>query len=571
MTRFNLALAQINVTVGDIAGNRAKILTAYETACLQGAELVVFPECALIGYPPEDLLLMPAFRAEAMAALNDLAAATSGKAAMLVGSVWDNALVTAGAEKQVYNAAVLMDGGRIQHIQPKTHLPNYGVFDEKRLFDSERPEPMAWRERRLGVMVCEDIWHEDAAAELAREGADCFIILNASPFEAGKHEKRVKVVSDAVRKHRVPAVYVNLIGGQDDIVFDGGSFVMNEAGEVTCQLPWFEESVAVIPSAAEGSLRSFDSYSLAQDDNHQLWQAMQLGLRDYVEKNGFKGVLLGLSGGIDSALTAVCAVDALGKDRVRGVLMPSPFSSQGSVEDALELAKNLGIHTDTIPISPAMETYQAMLDSTFKAIAPPKNDPGFVMVDWMQDVAVGGNIQARIRGQILMALSNKTGFMLLSTGNKSEIAVGYTTLYGDACGGYNVIKDLYKTQVYELANWRNAQKTLSPMGRGQGEGFPIPQNSITKPPSAELKPGQLDQDQLPPYDVLDAILALHLELRHSASEIINKGYDKQVVEKVLRMVRLSEYKRRQSCPGVKLSAMLFGKDRRYPLTNLFST
>jgi NAD+ synthase len=288
-----------------------------------------------------------------------------------------------------------------------------------------------------------------------------------------------------------------------------------------------------------------------------------------VEKNGFKGVLLGLSGGIDSALTAVCAVDALGKDRVRGVLMPSPYSSKGSVEDALELAKNLGIHTDTIPISPAMETYQAMLSETFNNIAPPKNDPGFVMVDWMQDVAVGGNIQARIRGQILMALSNKTGFMLLSTGNKSEIAVGYTTLYGDACGGYNVIKDLYKTQVYQLANWRNAQKTLSPMGRGQGAV--IPQNSITKPPSAELKPGQLDQDQLPPYEVLDAILALHLEHRHSASEIINKGYDKQVVEKVLRMVRLSEYKRRQSCPGVKLSAMLFGKDRRYPLTNLFST
>jgi NAD+ synthetase len=402
-------------------------------------------------------------------------------------------------------------------------------------------------------MVCEDVWSDDVPAELAHEGADCFIILNASPFEAGKHGQRVKVVSDAVRKHQLPAVYVNLVGGQDDIVFDGGSFVMNEAGEVASQLPWFEESVECgvwsVGSKTHTTLNT--QHSALQT----LWQAMQLGLRDYVEKNGFKGVLLGLSGGIDSALTVVCAVDALGADRVRGVLMPSPYSSKGSVDDALELAKNLGIHTDTIPIMPAMETYQAILDPTFKAIAPPVSDPGFVMVDWMQDVAVGGNIQARIRGQILMALSNKTSFMLLSTGNKSEIAVGYTTLYGDACGGYNVIKDLYKTKVYELANWRNRQ------------GAVIPQNSITKPPSAELKPGQLDQDQLPPYDVLDAILALHLEQRYSASEIISKGYEKTVVDKVLRMVRLSEYKRRQSCPGVKLSPMLFGKDRRYPLTN----
>ncbi|MDX2113229.1 MAG: NAD+ synthase [Alphaproteobacteria bacterium] len=558
MTLPLIALAQINVTVGDIAGNSKKILTAYETACKQGAELVVFPECALIGYPPEDLVLMPAFRSQAMAALGDLAIHTKGRAAMIIGSVWDNAVVTSGADTRVYNAAVLLDEGRIQHIQPKTHLPNYGIFDEKRLFDSERPEPTAWRGRKLGVMVCEDIWSDDVAAELAREGAECLIILNGSPFEAGKHEQRIKVVSRAVKQHALPAVYVNLVGGQDDIVFDGGSFVMNAKGEVTTQFPWFEESI-VIPSLSgdlkDPSTSPATSAGFAQDDNHQLWQAMQLGLRDYVEKNGFKGVLLGLSGGIDSAITATCAVDALGASRVRGVLMPSLFSSQHSIDDAQLLARNLGIHTDTIPITPAMETYQEMLGAALGAIQPPATDPGFVMVDWMQDVAVGGNIQARIRGQILMALSNKTGFMLLSTGNKSEIAVGYTTLYGDACGGYNVIKDLYKTEVYALANWRNEK------------GAVIPQNSISKPPSAELKPGQLDSDQLPPYEVLDAILQLHIEQQYSASEIIAKGYDKQMVEKVVRMVRLSEYKRRQSCPGVKLSAMLFGKDRRYPLTS----
>ncbi len=600
---LKLALAQINVTVGDIAGNSKKILTAYETACKQGAELVVFPECALIGYPPEDLVLMPAFRREAMAALSDLARHTKGRAAMIVGSVWEgephpNLLpvrekeLTSPSPFQgegrgegcVYNAAVLLDEGRIQHIQPKTHLPNYGIFDEKRLFDSERPEPMAWRGRKLGVMVCEDIWSDDVAADLAREGAECLIILNGSPFEAGKHEQRMKVVSRAVKQHALPAVYVNLVGGQDDIVFDGGSFVLTstspsqgEGGvgvECALQMKHFDEDIHLF--SLDHTTTPPSSFAKASEDRPILprqggkewflWQAMQLGLRDYVEKNGFKGVLLGLSGGIDSALTATCAVDALGASRVRGVLMPSPFSSQHSIDDAQLLARNLGIHTDTIPITPAMETYQEMLGAALGAIQPPATDPGFVMVDWMQDVAVGGNIQARIRGQILMALSNKTGFMLLSTGNKSEIAVGYTTLYGDACGGYNVIKDLYKTKVYELANWRNAQRTLSPLGRGKGEGV-IPQNSISKPPSAELKPGQLDSDQLPPYEVLDAILQLHIEQQYSASEIIAKGYDKQMVEKVVRMVRLSEYKRRQSCPGVKLSSMLFGKDRRYPLTS----
>jgi len=549
LANFAIALAQINVTVGDIAGNTEKIISAYDDAFAKGAELVVFPELCLIGYPPEDLVLVSAFRAAAMQALSELAKHTVGKAAMIVGSVWDNALVTSGEDESIYNAAILLEAGSVTHVQPKTLLPNYGIFDEKRLFDSEVPEVIGWRGHKLGVLVCEDVWSPDLAVELQEQGAEILIVINASPFEIGKMESRLEVSRAAVEASNLPLVYVNLVGGQDDIVFDGGSFALAADGKITAQLLQFEEIVCVIPSVAEGyaSKKGDTSTALrfAQDDKWQLWSAMKLGLTDYVGKNGFKGVLLGLSGGIDSAVTAALAVDALGANQVRGVLLPSPYSSNDSNEDALELAKNLGIHTDTISITPAMEVIEELLNPVFKDAA------------WMENVAIGGNIQARIRGQILMALSNKTGFMLLSTGNKSEIAVGYTTMYGDACGGYNVIKDLYKTQVYTLANWRNLQGKI------------IPERTITKPPSAELKPDQRDSDELPPYDLLDAVLELHIEGRMSAEEIVAEGFEKPVVEKILGMVRLSEYKRRQSCPGVKLSSMLFGKDRRYPLTNKF--
>lgn len=531
-----IALAQINVTVGDIAGNAQKILAAYRQMVTQGAELVVFPELALIGYPPEDLVLMPSFRKEAMAAIQSLARHTEGSAAMLVGSVWDNALVTSGADTHIYNAAILLDAGRIQHIQPKTHLPNYGIFDEKRLFDVAAPEPMQWRGHKLGVVICEDIWSEDVPSKLKQDGADYLIVMNASPFEAGKMEERRKVTAAAVRAAGLPLVYVNLVGGQDDIVFDGGSFALSADGSLAAQLPEFKEATSLLGKATLATLSG---------EHERLWNAMTLGLADYVNKNGFKGVLLGLSGGVDSAFTAALAVDALGKDRVRGVLLPSPYSSRESSEDALETAALLGIATDTIPITPAMHTMEEVMNPVFKSAG------------WMEELVVGGNIQARIRGQILMALSNRTGFMLLSTGNKSEIAVGYTTLYGDSCGGYNAIKDLYKTRLYALARWRNAK------------GRVIPERSITKAPSAELRPGQKDQDQLPPYEILDAILELHIEGRLSAEEIVARGHDKATVEKVIALVRRSEYKRRQSCPGVKLSRMLFGRDRRYPMTNGF--
>lgn len=527
----SIALAQINVTVGDIGGNVEKIIAAYDAACAQGAELVVFPELCVIGYPPEDLVLAPAFRLRAMEALQQLAKHTAGKAAMLVGCVWDNELVTSGEDDSIYNAAVLMDEGRILHVQPKTLLPNYGIFDEKRLFDSEIPEVIDWRGRKIGVLICEDVWSEELAMEQKNQGAELLIVLNASPFEASKMEARFEVAQAAVKATQIPLYYVNLVGGQDDIVFDGGSFVMDAACTITSQFPFFAEHVAITAKAG------------MPNEPERLWAAMKLGLSDYVHKNGFKGVLLGLSGGIDSALTAALAVDALGKENVRGVLLPSPYTSADSTEDALESAKLLGIHTDTVAITPGMQIMEEVLNPVF-------HDAG-----WMEDIAVGGNLQARLRGLTLMALSNKTGFMLLSTGNKSEIAVGYSTLYGDSCGGYNVIKDLYKTQVYALAKWRN------------GQGRVIPERSITKAPTAELKPGQKDQDQLPPYDVLDAILELHIEGRMSAEEIVQEGFEANIVEKVLKLVRINEYKRRQSCPGVKLSPMLFGKDRRYPLTN----
>lgn len=536
----NIILAQLNPTVGDIRGNASAILAAYAEAKEKRAMLVVCPELSLIGYPPEDLVLSPVFRVDAMKAARKIAAETN-EVGLVFGTVWEES-------GSVYNAAIFAAEGRIQHMHFKMMLPNYGVFDEKRYFTpGHAAKVFEWNGMRLSLMICEDIWHLQQAQEAAKQHAEMIIVINASPFERGKLMARKKVVALAAQVAHAPIIYVNMVGGQDDVVFDGGSFVVSASGYVAAKAQQFEAvNMAVRSPLRIGANAADDGHAaLAEDMEEQetLWRAMTLGLVDYVNKNGFKGVLLGLSGGIDSALSAAVAVDALGAERVRGVLLPSPYTSPESNEDALALAKNLGIHTDIIPITPMMDAAEKTLSA--------------LMTGVMENLAVGGNIQARIRGQLLMALSNQTGFMLLSTGNKSEIAVGYTTLYGDACGGFNVLKDLYKTEVYALANWRNNPTIL------------IPNRTITKPPSAELKPNQKDSDQLPDYTLLDAILQGHLEGRLSQEQLVAKGFDEATVARVLAMVRGSEFKRRQSAPGVKLSAMLFGRDRRFPLTNRF--
>ena len=535
-----IALAQINPTVGDIVGNCAKIVEAWEKANADGAELVVFPELCVVGYSPEDLVLTQEFRTKAMNAVYELAKKTAGGAAIIVGCVWE-------IESKIHNAALLLDAGKILHIQLKTKLPNVGVFDEKRTFSAgDGAKVFEWRGHKIGILICEDIWDISLAHSLKKQGVEEIFAINASPFEVGKFEKRVEVVKNAALAANAPVYYTNMAGGQDDIVFDGGSFAVNSAGETIASFPQFEEGIFVIPVKA--GILSLDS-SLRGNDNEEIWKAISIGLRDYVQKNGFSSVVLGLSGGIDSAVTAAVAVDALGAENVLGVLLPSPYTSKESVEDALETAKLLGIETKTILITEAMLAFEELLT------------PEFGADNWLENPAIGGNLQARIRGVILMAISNKFGNLLLSTGNKSELAVGYSTLYGDSCGAFNMLKDIYKTQVYELAQWRNlGRNVVSPA---------IPLRSITKPPSAELKPNQRDDDQLPPYDILDKILELHIENRQSEAEIIAEGFAPEIVKKVLHLVRISEYKRSQSCLGVKISTMAFGKDRRFPITNKF--
>ncbi len=528
MTKHAIAIAQLNPVVGDIQGNARRIIDAYGVASKKAAQIVLCPELALTGYPPEDLLLIPDFAKECTQLARDISAQT-GAIGLAFGTAW----VESGV---VYNAAIFAAEGRIQHIYFKSMLPNYGVFDEKRVFTAGHTlKSFEWNGAKIALLVCEDIWFLENAQILAREATEHVLVLNASPFEMGKLAQRKHVVAQFAQTANASVTYANMVGGQDDLVFDGASFSVDSTGYITHECPAFEDGVFMV-----GEMPASQPSAPSQD----VWNAMKLGLSDYVHKNGFKGVLLGLSGGIDSAITAAFAVDALGAENVRGVLLPSPYSSADSVEDALETAKLLGIHTDTIAISPMMETYKQSL-------------PQLGADDWMVEPTIGGNLQARIRGQILMALSNKTGFMLLSTGNKSEIAVGYSTLYGDSCGAYNVLKDVYKTHVYVLANWRN---TVSHV---------IPLRSISKAPSAELKPDQKDADQLPPYDVLDAILTLHIEGRKCAEEIIAEGFDAAIVKRILQLMRINEYKRRQSCPGVKISSMMFGRDRRFPLTNRF--
>lgn len=544
--QLTIALAQINPTVGALDDNAALIRAARAEAAAAGADLVVYPELSVCGYPPEDLVLKPFFLDKVEATVRALAADTAdGGPALLVGAPWR-------VDGQRHNAALLLDGGSIAAVRLKHDLPNYGPFDEKRVFSAgPLPGPVNFRGVRLGVLVCEDMWTPDVAETLAETGAEILVVPNGSPFEIDKANRRLELAVARVVETGLPLIYLNQVGGQDELVFDGASFVLNRDRSLVAQLPAFAPAVAITnwTRGADGWTGASDAMTPPPDALGAIYGAMVLGLRDYVRKNRFPGVILGMSGGIDSAISAVVAVDALGADKVHCVMMPSPYTSQDSLDDAAECAALLGCRIDTISIRPAMEAFAEMLAPAFAG---------------KQADITEENLQSRSRGLTLMALSNKFGSMVLSTGNKSEMSVGYATLYGDMCGGYNALKDIYKTTVYKLSHWRNAHRpdgALGPAGRV------IPERIITKAPTAELKPDQKDQDTLPEYHVLDDILECLVEHDMSLPEIVARGHDASTVNRVWRMLDRAEYKRRQAPPGVKITSRSFGRDRRYPITS----
>ena len=546
MDQIRIALAQINPHQGQILANADRIRAARAQAAAEGAHLLVTPEFSIAGYPPEDLVLKPAFVADCVKAIEALALETAdGGPGLVVGGPWRDG-------EALHNALYVLDGGRIIARRAKHELPNYGVFDDKRTFvPGPAPGPVAFRGVRLGLMICEDWWFPHVSETLAESGAEMLIAINGSPFEVNKPYDRVDLAVARVVETGLPFVFLNQVCGQDELVFDGGSFGLNADRSLAFRLPLFEEAVAttdwtrrnagwvIAPSAIPPQMPPLE----------QTWRAMMLGLADYVNKNRFPGVVLGLSGGIDSAITAACAVDALGPDRVRAVMMPSPYTSADSLEDAAACARLLGIAYDSIGIGPAMEAFGAMLAPVFEG---------------RQADTTEENIQSRARGLTLMALSNKFGDMLLTTGNKSEMSTGYATLYGDMCGGYSVLKDLYKTRVFALSRWRNE---VFPEGAMGPRGPVMPLRVIEKPPSAELKPDQTDQDSLPPYEILDSILEGLVERERDVDGLVAEGHDRATVVRVWKMLDRAEYKRRQAPPGVKLGTRAFGRDRRYPLTN----
>ncbi len=526
---LNIAVAQLNPIVGDIAGNLALVRQARTAA--PNADLLLTTELVVSGYPPEDLVLRPGFMDRVHSAVEQLATETaSGGPAILLGTPWRHG-------DFVYNAVLLLEGGRIADMRFKHHLPNYGVFDEKRVFAAAPLQtPLLFGNHVLGIVICEDMWFSDVSQKLARDGAQILIVPNGSPYEAGKAHIRARYAVERARETGLAVLYANQIGGQDELVFDGASFIALPDGSHSVICPTFDSAVVETKWRLSGkTLEPFDTIGVSlPSSDEEIYGALVLGLKDYMNKNGFPAVILGLSGGIDSALAAAIAVDALGPDRVGAVMMPSPYTSAESLEDADGCARLLGIRLDTIPIEPGMDAMHGML----------KELPGIT----------GENIQSRLRGMTLMALSNRDGAMVLSTGNKSEMAVGYATLYGDMCGGFAVLKDVYKTEVFQLARWRNDAP----------QGPVMPERVITKPPSAELKPNQTDQDTLPPYDVLDGILDGLIEHQGEV-----KGYDPTLVKRIWRMLDRAEYKRRQAPPGVKITARSFGKERRMPITNLY--
>ncbi len=546
--RLNIALAQVNPTVGALGANQSRIRSARADAAARGADLVVYPELVICGYPPEDLVLKPFFLERVRKAVEELAADTAdGGPAMVIGAPWQD-------QGRTYNAALLLDGGQIAAVRYKHDLPNYGPFDEKRVFSAgPLPGPVNFRGVRLGLLVCEDMWTPDVAETLAETGAEILVVPNGSPFETDKSDMRMNLSVARVTETGLPLIYVNQVGGQDELVFDGASFVLNADRSLAAQLPGFDEHLGMThwTREADGWRCASTEFAKPAERLEAIYRAMVLGLRDYVGKNRFPGVIIGMSGGVDSALSAAVAVDALGADAVHLVMMPSPYTSQHSLDDAAEAAELLGARIDTISIQPAMQAFDSMLAPAFAGKDPDITEE---------------NLQSRSRGVTLMALSNKFGGMVLSTGNKSEMSVGYATLYGDMCGGFNVLKDIYKTTVYELCRWRNAHLPAGVMGPS---GRVVPDRIITKAPSAELKPDQTDQDSLPPYDALDDILECLVERDMGLMEIVARGHEAEVVNKVWRLLDRAEYKRRQAPPGVKITRRSFGKDRRYPITSGF--
>ena len=545
--RYRIALAQLDPVVGDIAGNLRRAREARARSL--GADVILFSELFIVGYSPEDLVLKPALQEDARAAIEELAKDTAdGGPAILIGTPW-------AEHGELYNAVAVLDGGGIQALTFKYELPNYGVFDEKRVFArGPTPEPVMVRGVKLGIPICEDIWKQDVTIWLADAGAEIFCVPNGSPFEAGKEDVRLKLAAARISETGVPLIYLNQLGGQDEVVYDGASFVLNADQQVAVALPSWNEHVAITEWRRDGQgewvCAPGDRFA-AEERSSQVYHAMMLALRDYVNKNRFPGVVLGLSGGIDSALSAAVAVDALGADRVRCVMLPSRYTSRESLEDADACARLLGVSYETIEIERAVKAMGETLAAPFAGTN--------------SDIAEE-NIQSRLRGVILMAISNKFGPMVLTTGNKSEMSVGYATLYGDMCGGYNVLKDIYKTEVFALSHWRNAH---SPLGALGPRGRVIPERIITKPPTAELRANQTDQDSLPPYDILDGILECLVERECSFDETVAQGYDPATVKRVEHLLYISEYKRRQAPPGVKISSRNFGRDRRYPITNAF--
>jgi NAD+ synthase (glutamine-hydrolysing) len=542
---MNIALAQINTTVGDLAGNEAKILAAYRRGVEAGVELVVAPELAVTGYPPRDLVLRRSFLEQSAAALERLAAAT-GLTGLLVGCVGRN---ERRPGREATNAVALCQHGRVVATRTKTLLPTYDVFDEDRYFEpADANAPVEFNGRKLGLTICEDIWNDedfwrdrryrrDPVDELVKAGAEIIVNISASPWHLGKDRLRAEMIATAAKTARRPVLYCNLVGGNDELIFDGGSLAFDAGGRLLAQGAFASEDLVLVNLAAATPV-----VAATLADEERLHRALVLGLRDYFHKCGFKSAVLGLSGGIDSAVTAVLAVEALGAANVHGVSLPSQYSSPGSLDDARVLAERLGIRYDVIPIQPAFEAMKKSLRDVF-AGRP-------------EDTAEE-NLQARIRGTLLMAMSNKFGSLLLTTGNKSELAVGYCTLYGDMNGGLAVINDVPKMMIYRLAHWLNREREL------------IPTASITKPPSAELRPNQTDQDSLPPYDVLDAILEAYVVEGRPVREIIAAGFDEATVRRIVRLIDVNEYKRRQAAPGLKVTSKAFGVGRRIPIAQRF--